>query len=318
MIYGPTASRRLGRSLGVDPVPLKTCDWNCVYCQLGRTSPFALDRQVYVPTDALLAELQGVLTELGPDALDWVTFAGSGEPTLHSDLGHMIREAKAMSPTPVAVITNGSLLWRPDVREELLAADAVMPTLVAADERIYRQINRAHPALTLARHIDGLVAFRQEYAGRLWVEIMLVAGLNDSDEALDALAAVLARVRPDEIHLTLPTRPPSEPWVGPPSPDRQLAAAARLGGGATVVRPATVTFELAEGDGLVDAIVSLVSRHPVAEADLREPIDREAPGRVAEVLAALAADGRAQRVERHGQGFWAAAASRFKAERALR
>ena len=147
-VFGPVPSRRLGQSLGVDTIPLKTCNWNCVYCQLGRSEPLINERREYVPREIIMAEVKETLQNHRPGEIDWVTFVGSGEPTLHSGIGWLIRQVKAFTDIPVAVITNGSLLYLPAVREELAPADAVLPTLDAGSAQLYRQINRPYPALT--------------------------------------------------------------------------------------------------------------------------------------------------------------------------
>ena len=183
-VYGPVPSRRLGESLGIDPIPFKTCNWNCVYCQLGGTSPLTNERREFFLQDEILAEVQSALTSQDRDKVDWLTFVGTGEPTLHAGLGEMIRRLKCMTDIPIAVITNGSLLYLPEVRRELEEANAVLPTLDAGNEKLYRRINRPHPRLGLDRHVDGLTAFRQEFRGDLWVEVMLIRGLNDTVEAL--------------------------------------------------------------------------------------------------------------------------------------
>ena len=178
-VFGPVPSKRLGQSLGIDPIPLKTCNWNCVYCQLGRTRPVVLKRSNWVDPETILAQVRDALRDHGPGEIDWVTFVGSGEPALHLGLGDMIREIKRLTHIPVAVITNGSLLYLPEVREALLAADAVMPTLDAGNAELYRRINRPHPEITYERLLDGLLEFRECYTGKLWPEVMLVQGLND-------------------------------------------------------------------------------------------------------------------------------------------
>ena len=315
-IYGPIPSRRLGRSLGVDPVPLKTCNWNCVYCQLGRTVPLTNARREYVPRDALVAELARTLAAHAPGEIDYISFVGSGEPTLHSSLGWMLQRAKDLAARahvglPVAVITNGSLLYRPDVRQELLVADVVMPTLVAGSARLYKRINRPHPEVTFARIVDGLRHFRADYGGQLWVEVMLIQGMNDTEPALRELAAVLAQVQPQEVHITLPTRPPSETWVAPPNHDGLMRAEAILGDIAHVVHPENGDFDLGGFDSVVDAVIAVITRHPMSQNQLEQALARWSPDEVSSALAQLARDGRAQVVMRLGTRFWAADRSHF-------
>jgi wyosine [tRNA(Phe)-imidazoG37] synthetase (radical SAM superfamily) len=223
-VFSPVPSRRLGQSLGIDTIPLKTCNWNCVYCQLGRTQPVTNERRGYFPPAEIIAVVAQALEAHRPGEIDWVTFVGSGEPTLHASIGWLIRQVKTLSDAPVAVITNGSLLYLPDVRDALVAADAVLPTLDAGTPELYRQINRPHPDVTFERLLDGLVAFRRAYQGRLWLEIMLVKGLNDTANALGHIAAAVAHIRPDQVHLNLPTRPPAEPWVQPADEEGLLRA----------------------------------------------------------------------------------------------
>lgn len=309
-LYGPIPSSRLGQSLGVDPVPLKTCNWNCVYCQLGRSTPMVHERREYAPRAAVIAELKEALAGgIGP--VDWVSFVGSGEPTLHVGLGWMIRAAKAATTLPIAVITNGSLLYLPEVREELCAADLVMPTLAAADEQVYRRIHRPHPEATFARQVDGLAAFRKLYRGQFWIEVMLIRGLNDDAATLEGLARLLRALAPDQVHLTLPNRPPAEPWVMPPDDEGLMRAVSILGQWAHVVHPAGGAFALPPGTPLVDGIIDIIARHPMSDGQVCALVAHDAPGEVEAVLARLAADVRAQVIERHGTCFWIKAGSVF-------
>jgi wyosine [tRNA(Phe)-imidazoG37] synthetase (radical SAM superfamily) len=314
-VFGPVPSRRLGQSLGIDPIPLKTCNWNCVYCQLGRTAPLINDRRDYFPRDEIVEQVKAALEAHRGDEIDWVTFVGSGEPTLHAGLGWMIRQLKSLTSIPIAVITNGSMLYRPDVREELLAADAVLPSLDAAAETLYRTINRPHPHLTFASLVDGLDAFRHAYGGRLWVEVMLVKGLNDSEEALKDLATVLRGIAPDAIHLSLPIRPPAELWVQPADDEALMRAAAILGSTASLIHPTEGEFDLSGYENLLDAVVALITRHPLREQELVCALDRRAPGSVSRVLSELAATGRAQQVTRYGERFWTAGAAEYGRDR---
>jgi wyosine [tRNA(Phe)-imidazoG37] synthetase (radical SAM superfamily) len=313
-VFGPVPSRRLGQSLGIDTIPLKTCNWNCVYCQLGRTVPLINTRKNYILPEAIMAEVQVALFAHRPGEIDWITFVGSGEPTLHASLGLLIRQVKTLTDVSVAVITNGSLLYLPEVRQELSTADAVLPTLDAGTPEVYRTINRPHPDITFERLVEGLIAFRQQYTGKLWIEVMLVRGLNDSEQALRDIAAVLRRIKPGEVHINLPTRPPAETWVQPPDEEGLQRATAILGDIAHVVRPIAGTFDLSGCNNLTDAIVGIITRHPLREEELRRALERWSPGQVEEALAELAASGRAQQIERYGTRFWSAAASRYPDE----
>jgi len=310
-VFGPVPSRRLGQSLGIDPIPFKTCNWNCVYCQLGRTTPLTDVRLDYFPPGEIVGEVRASLLAHPPGEIDWVTFVGSGEPTLHRSLGWMIRQVKGMTSIPVAVITNGSLLSQPEVREELLAADAVLPTLDAGNEKLYHAINRPHPSFTFNSLVEGLVAFRVAYAGKLWLEVMLVEGLNDTEPALQELAAVLERIHPDEVHLSLPIRPPAEPWVRPPNEEALMRAAALLGGVARVIHPAEGVFDLTGYASVGEAIVGIITRHPMLEDDLVRTLARWTPAQVREALTDLETCGSARVVVRYGRRFWTSAAARY-------
>ncbi len=322
-VFGPVPSRRLGRSLGIDPTPpprfdpapcvgpcdrpatAKTCNWNCVYCQLGRTRPFTRSRFSSFPPDELLTEVREALREEPAGSIDWITFVGSGEPLLNRDMGKLIEGVKSLTVIPVAVITNGSLLGLPGPRAELAAADAVMPTLDAGSPALFRRINRPPAELSFERHVEGLAAFRKEYRGRLWLEVMLIDGVNDGEAALRELAAVVARIAPDEVHLVLPTRPPTEAWVHPASAEASALARSMLGEAARVVMPderrggfGTETVE----DPLTVA-ASIVARHPMSVEELRSAIARWGAEDPDAVIDSLIATGSAVAVEREGRRF---------------
>lgn len=304
-VYGPIPSRRLGRSLGIDPIPFKTCNWNCVYCQLGRTSPLTGTRRDYFPPGEIVGEVNAVLTQHRPGDIDWLTFVGSGEPTLHASLGHMIRELKTASNIPVAVITNGSLLHEPSVRGELAAADAVLPSLDAGSQELYLKINRPVAELDFEQFIDGLVAFRDEFHGKYWVEVMLLRDVNDSETALNDLARVLKRVRPDEVHINLPIRPPGEPWVQAADTEGLTRAQAILGRVARIIHPTAGEFDLTGFDSAIDAVVAVIQRHPMTESELLRTLDRLTPEQVGESLGRLRQSGKVQVITRQEQRFWA-------------
>ena len=310
-VYGPVPSRRLGQSLGIDTIPLKTCNWNCVYCQLGRTVPLTNERREYFPRKEILSEVQETLTSHKPGEIDWVTFVGSGEPTLHANIGWLIRQVKDITDLPVAVITNGALLYLPEVRQDLMAADAVLPSLDAGTPELYRKINRPHPEITFNRMLEGQIDFRKEFPGKLWIEVMLVRDLNDTEEALREIAEVLKRIGPDEVHINLPTRPPVEIWVQPPNDDGLMRASAILGDIARVVHPAEGTFDLSSCDNPLDAIVSIITRHPMSQEQIERSLTQWAPEQVSQSLIELETSGRAQVVNRYGIHFWSASPSRY-------
>ncbi|MCK4625431.1 MAG: radical SAM protein, partial [Phycisphaerae bacterium] len=169
-IFGPVPSRRLGRSLGVDLVPFKTCSYDCIYCQLGRTTNKTIQRKEWVPLDDVVAELK---TNLSSQP-DYITLSGSGEPTLYSRTGELIDRIKAVTDVPVAVLTNGSLLWNQEVCAQLMNADLIVPSLDAGDEMMFRAVNRPHEDISFEKMLKGLIEFRREYQGQYWLEVMFL------------------------------------------------------------------------------------------------------------------------------------------------
>lgn len=313
-VFGPVRSRRLGWSLGVDPLPFGLCTYDCVYCQLGRTRARSLGARMTWAPESILDEVDRALTRVGREALDWITIVGAGEPTLYAGLGPLIRGLKAMSGIRVAVISNGSLLHLAEVREALGPADAVLPSLDAADDPCFRAVNRPHPDLDLRQVLEGLVAFRGSYRGSLQVEVMLVDGVNDGDGALENLAAALHRVQPDEVHVGVPTRPPAEPWVRPPPEDRVQRAIARLGG-QTAPLPARLSAKeppCVASRALPEALAAIIRRHPMTVEELARTIGSAERGAVAHALGILERSGTAQRVHRFGLEFWTTSRARFE------
>ncbi len=313
-VYGPIPSRRLGQSLGIDVIPFKTCNWNCVYCQLGRTAPVTNERRDFFPVDEVAAEVRYALQTHREGEINWVTFVGAGEPLLHASLGRLIRQVKGMTSLPVAVITNGSLLYIPSVRRELVAADAVLPSLDAGTAELYRRINRPHPENTFNRLVEGLIKFREIYSGKLWVEVMLVRGVNDTPQALREIAAILHQIGPDAVHLNLPTRSPVETWVQPP-PEESLAQAVDIIGSiARVVRPSEGSFGFSKCENPLEAVLAIITRHPMQQEELERTLSNWTREDVRQVLEELKDGKRAQVVERGGVQFWSAAPARYPEE----
>ncbi len=264
-LFGPVASRRLGLSLGVDVIPPKTCPLDCIYCEVGRTTDKTLKRREYIPTTAILAELSAYLAGDNP-APDYLTLAGSGEPTLHAGLGQIIVQLKKITDIPVAVLTNGVLLADPQVRQELSQADVILPSLDAVSPTLFQKINRPLPGLRVEDLISGLQALRREYSGQIWLEILLLRGLNDTSAEMAKLKEAVAAIRPDAVHLNTVVRPGVEDYAMAVSPE-VLAAAARFFGPTAMViaaprRPAT-QVTLSDADFLAS-----LARRPQTAADL--------------------------------------------------
>ncbi len=259
-VFGPVQSRRLGKSLGIDVVPLKTCTFNCIFCQLGRTTHQTIERKEYVPTMAVMAELKDYLNNGGK--ADYISFSGSGEPTLHSKLGEMIARTKQMSKIPVAVLTCSALLYDPQVRRELALADVVLASLNTASPETFRLINRPHGKLNLPEIIDGLKRLRREYRGEIWLEIMFVKGLNDNVQEIALLHDAIAAIRPDKVHLNTVVRPPAESQVQALSATQLRELQTHLGANVEVIAERPDRPEPSVGFLVVDNLMRLIARHP--------------------------------------------------------
>jgi wyosine [tRNA(Phe)-imidazoG37] synthetase (radical SAM superfamily) len=266
-LYGPVPSRRLGRSLGIDLVPPKICTYDCVYCQIGQTAERRLVRKEYIPGQEVLEEVKTFL-EKGDSPVDHFSLSGSGEPTLHSGIRWIISEIKKLSSVPVAVITNGSLLYLSEVREDLLQADVILPSLDAASREVFEKINRPHPEISVEKVIEGLVEFRNVYSGKIWLEVLFCKGVNDSPDEIGKIKKVIDRIRPDRIDLNTVVRPPAEKWATPLSRTELEKIRAFLGEKAIVIpefdrHPLTVP-----GQEIRERIVSILGRRPLSLADL--------------------------------------------------
>lgn len=223
--FGPIPSRRLGRSMGVNNIPPKVCTYSCLYCQLGRTLRMQVERQPFYAPEEVLRDVREQVEKAraAGERIDYLTFVPDGEPTLDVNLGREIEQLRPLG-IPIAVISNGSLIWREDVREDLAKADWVSLKTDAVLEPIWRQVNRPHGSLRLPAILEGMLAFARSYDGTLVTETMLVEGVNDGEESLKAVADFLARLRPARAYISIPTRPPAERWVRPPTEQAILRA----------------------------------------------------------------------------------------------
>ena len=265
-LYGPVPSRRLGLSLGIDITPHKDCTFDCIYCQLGKTLDKTIERKNYVSVDEVLAQIKDVLKS-GKD-VDYLTFSGSGEPTLHAQIGYLIREIKKITSIPIAVITNGSLLHRPDVQADIANADIVLPTLCAATEEVFQKINRVHPAINLTNIIQGLIDFRKSYKGKIWLEVMLLKGINDSSEEIMKLKKIIGKIQPDRIQLNTVVRPPSEKYASPLSIEELQKIKEYFGDNCEVIAEFKGKNAGQVSTGQDAAVYDLIRRRPVTTADI--------------------------------------------------
>jgi wyosine [tRNA(Phe)-imidazoG37] synthetase (radical SAM superfamily) len=265
-IYGPVPSRRLGFSLGVDILPFKTCSMNCIYCQLGAGSKTTVRRKEYIPADDVLDQIKNALAR-GPK-IEAITFSGSGEPTLHSGIGKIIRQIKKMTKIPIVVLTNSSGLTGKKGREDLLGADIVVPSLDAVTPEVFSRINRPHPRLTVEKIVDGLIKFRQEFAGQLWLEVMLVKGVNDGLGHLKKLKETIGRIKPDRVQLNTVVRPPAERYARPLGHRELEKIKTFLGRDIEIIADFKPKEKRASPENIRSAILATVRRRPVTARDI--------------------------------------------------
>jgi wyosine [tRNA(Phe)-imidazoG37] synthetase (radical SAM superfamily) len=304
-VYGPVASRRLGFSLGVDILPFKTCTLDCTYCQLGSTGKTSFRRGSWFPPKEILAQVKAALDS--GQRIDVITFSGSGEPTLSRDIGRFIRALKRMTRIPVVVLTNGTLLTRKDVRHDLAAADIVVPSLDAVPAAVFRRVNRPHGSLDNRKIIDGLVRFRREFRGEIWLEVMLVRGVNDSPAHIEALKAAAERIRPDRIQLNTVVRPPADRRAKPLGA-RELQRIRRiLGPKAEIVASFEKREQSPAAGDLERDLLATVGRRPMTAEDIASSLGRDR-GEVLKALAALLGRGRVRRVDHQGKTYFAESA----------
>ena len=233
-VFGPVPSRRLGLSLGIDLLPFKTCSMDCVYCECGATTNLTCARKEYFPTDAVIAELDSVLS--GKPEIDFVTFSGVGEPTLHSGIGRIIRHLhEHHSELPVCLLTNASLLGDPVLRQELQYISVIVPSLDGSNEEELFKINRQERSVTLDSVMKGLTAFRSEYPHiAMWLEIFIVPGVNDSRASAERFRQLVSQIKPDKVQLNSLDRPGVVDWIHPADPEKLDRIAAVIGQAAPV------------------------------------------------------------------------------------
>jgi wyosine [tRNA(Phe)-imidazoG37] synthetase (radical SAM superfamily) len=265
-LYGPVPSRRLGRSLGVDIVPAKVCTLDCVYCQIGRTTDKSVERKDYTDIEAILTELKERLS--GGLKADFITISGSGEPTLHSQLGELIDGIKKITDIPVALITNGTLLDRPDVRADCSKADVVLPSLDAGDEQTFQRINRPHNNISIEKLISGLCAFRNEYTGQIWLEVFFVEGMNTDSEQISKIKDAIERISPDKVQLNTAVRPTSVPNIRSVAADKLRSIAGRLGVKCEVVADYLPRHLDEHFESKAEDVLSMLKRRPCTLDDV--------------------------------------------------
>jgi len=296
-IYGPVPSRRLGFSLGIDIIPFKTCSLNCIYCQLGPTAKKTIRRKEYFSSSDILSQIKKKLSS--GLRIDYITFSGSGEPTLNRDLGKLIREIKKITSVPVAVLTNSTILSRKTVRKALEAADLVVPSLDAATQEIFVKVNRPYSSLKVEEIIEGLRKFRQEFKRSIWLEIMLVKGVNESPSHIRKLKEAVTNIKPEKVQLNTVIRPPAEKFTSPLNRKELEKLKNIFGGYCEIIVEFDKKSQKSPSENLEGAILSLIQRRPVTLADISASLGKH-KNEILKYLNFLLIEGKIQSVAHKG------------------
>jgi wyosine [tRNA(Phe)-imidazoG37] synthetase (radical SAM superfamily) len=304
-IFGPIPSRRLGRSLGIGNVLPKTCSYSCLYCQVGPTPATEIEPRTIWPAGMVVEAVTRQVEKLRErgESIDFLTFVPDGEPTLDIGLGEEIDGLRKLD-IPIAVISNGSLTFREDVRAALGKADWVSLKVDAADESNWRKVNRPHPSLDMTRVFEGMLQFKAGFRGELATETMLIQGVNDAEPTIERVAAFVERLRPAVAYLAVPTRPPAEHWVLPADEDAVHRAYQRFAERLPRVELLTAfegTSFGTTGDAVQD-LLSITAVHPLREDAALELLARNQVDRG--MLDSLVSENRLKRVTYRGHVFY--------------
>ena len=322
-IFGPVNSRRLGRSLGIDLLPRKICNFDCIYCEVGSTTNLTCERREYVPTNSIIAEIEEYCANSDLMAqVDVVTVTASGEPTLHSGLGRIVQYLKERTGKPVAVLTNGTNLNNPEVVTDLCRADVVVPSLDTALEKSFRKLNRPALCLDLQEIIEGLVNFSQVYSGELWLEVLIAEGINDTKDDLEALAGVISRMKLTRVQLNTVVRPPLEEFARPVAQER-LAEIAKtfsllpgvpmvevIAHGTSIFEKGTdvgeskTKFRFLRNEELIANILQMLQRRPCTAVDINRTFMLDGPDKVEQFLEPLVMAGTIEKRLHEGKEYY--------------
>ncbi|MDO9516086.1 MAG: radical SAM protein, partial [Syntrophales bacterium] len=264
--FGPVPSRRLGRSLGVDLVPFKTCTYNCIYCQLGRTTSRTTALREFLPAEDIIGEVAQRLQEIPRP--DYITLSGSGEPTLYSRIGDIISGVKKISDIPVAVLTNGSLFWIDEVRDAVQGADLLIPSLDAGDEKIFSYVNRPHPDISFKKMAEGLCKLRECFDGPIWLEVFLVGGVTDIKSEVLKIKKWVNRIAPERVQLNTAVRTPAEGFVDTVSKEKMEEMRSLFGPRCEVIADYSGTHNIDEFYHTQGDVFELLRRRPCSVDDI--------------------------------------------------
>ncbi len=318
-IFGPVRSRRLGRSLGIDLFPSKICNFDCVYCEVGPSPVRCHVRKKYSPTKDILQEITSAFKDDSfSEHIDVCTLTSSGEPTLHSDFGRILSHLKQISSKPVVVLTNGSTMGSHDVRQELAQADIVIPSLDAATPAAFQRVDRPHESIEIEKIIEGLTAFSRDFAGRLWLEILFVQGMNDGIEELEALCRAIEAIRPDRVQLNTVFRPPASSSAHPVTNDalkniaeffkHKLSIPIDLPAPSSQVEDPACPGDMCSRVSLhpesIDGILQTIQRRPCTAADISTTHSIGSSEKVKQLLEPLVYKGKVRTYSHEGHLFY--------------
>ena len=264
-VFGPVPSRRLGLSLGVDLIPAKTCSYDCLYCQVGRTTGKIVIPETFIPVRNVIAELKERLKKVNPDT---ITLSGSGEPTLYAPMGQLISSIKKVTDVRIAILTNGSLFWRDEVRAAVLEAHIIAPTLSTVFEETFRAVHRPHETIRIEMIVEGLKRLRSDYQGLIFLEVVLLKGFNDNDREVAGLKRVIEEISPDKIQLNTVVRPPADSRAESISLEKLKEIKEFLGDRAEIIADISPEQKAQVFDSYEETILETAKRRPMRAIDL--------------------------------------------------
>ncbi|TFG50807.1 MAG: radical SAM protein [Candidatus Brocadiia bacterium] len=302
-LFGPVPSRRLGLSLGVDVIPFKACTLDCVYCQLGHTREKTLERKVYVRPEPVLEELRVKLTR--PPRPDYISLSGSGEPTLNSALGEIIDGIKNLTEIPVALLTNGTLLYDRSVLRNCLHADVILPSLDAPDAETFEKINRPHHDISIEKLVEGLCLLRDQFKGQIWLEVFLIEPINTQPIHIKKFRAIIEKIRPDKIQLNTAVRPTAESWVKALSAEMMERIAGEIGNNCEVIADFSCPKQIRNDVAELEQLLSILKRRPCSVDDISSAMQIN-PNAALKLITILLQGGQIQQISTQNKSFFKA------------
>jgi wyosine [tRNA(Phe)-imidazoG37] synthetase (radical SAM superfamily) len=259
-IFGPVPSRRLGLSLGVDVIPFKTCSYNCIYCQLGKTTCLTVERKEYFPLDEIVDEIKTLLKQ--KINANYITLSGSGEPTLYSRIAELINSIKSITNIPIAILTNGSLLFKKEVAESLQDADLVLPSLDAGSIELFKYINRPHKSIQFDEMVEGIRSFTHHFKKEVWLEVFLVNGVNTLDADVLKLKSLIEMIKPHRVQLNTSIRPTAEDYAFQVKSEKMISIVKLLGKNVEIIAEYDNSFKQTNFKATAEDIITMLKRRP--------------------------------------------------------